>query len=54
MLRKKHKFDREFNILVSLIGEIDDFLKKIDKILEDDISYLFNSFAPGTSRGWRK
>ena len=36
MLRKKHEFDREFSILIRLIGEMDDFLKKIDKILEHE------------------
>lgn len=36
MLRKKYEFDQEFSILIQLIGEMDDFIFKIDQVLEDE------------------
>ncbi len=36
MLRKKYKPDKEFDILIQLIGEMDDSIYEIDKILFDD------------------
>ncbi len=36
MLRKKYELDKEFSILIQLIGEMDDLIDKIDKILEDE------------------
>ncbi|MBD2409366.1 hypothetical protein FACHB389_32100 [Nostoc calcicola FACHB-389] len=36
MLRRKYEFDKEFSILIELIGEMDDFIFKIDKILSDE------------------
>jgi IS5 family transposase len=36
MLRKKYEFDQEFSILIKLIGEMDDFILKIDKVLSDE------------------
>jgi len=36
MLRKKYKPDKEFDILIPLIGEMDDSINEIDKILLDD------------------
>lgn len=40
MLRKKYKFDKEFDILIHLIGEMDDSLDEIDKILTVSVSRL--------------
>lgn len=36
MLRRKYEFDKEFSILIELIGEMDDLIFKIDKILSDE------------------
>lgn len=52
MLRKKYEFDKEFSILIQLIGEMDDFMMKIDKILEDD--QLFQLFESDLSKRYPK
>ena len=36
MLRKKYEFDKEFSILTQLVGEMDDSIYIIDKILSDE------------------
>ena len=36
MLRLKYEIDKEFSILLSLCGEMDDFLQKIDNIIDDE------------------
>ncbi len=47
MLCKKYEFDKEFSILIQLIGEIDDFIFKIDKVLSDEQLFrLFESDNP--------
>lgn len=52
MLRKKYEFDKEFSILIQLIGEMDDFIFKIDKILEDE--QLFRLFESDLSKRYPK
>ncbi len=36
MLRQKYEVDREFDILIQLVGEMDDSMLEIDKILTDE------------------
>lgn len=36
MLRKKYEFDKEFNVLIQLTGEMDDSINIIDKLLSDE------------------
>lgn len=36
MLRKKYEFDKKFSVLLQLVGEMDDLIFKIDKILSDE------------------
>jgi IS5 family transposase len=36
MLRQKYEVDKEFAILIQLIGEMDDLIDEIDKILSDE------------------
>ena len=45
MLRRKYEFDKEFSILIELIGEMDDFIFKIDKILSDEQNKLRDEFS---------
>lgn len=44
MLSKKYEFDKEFSIWIQLIGEMDDFIFKIDKVLSyEQLFRLFES-----------
>ena len=52
MLRKKYEFDKEFSILLQLVGEMDDLIFKIDKILSDE--QLFQLFESDLSKRYRK
>lgn len=52
MLRRKYEFDKEFSILIQLIGEMDDFIFKIDKILSDE--QLFRLFESDLSKRYPK
>ncbi|MHC5717372.1 MAG: ISNCY family transposase [Nostoc sp.] len=52
MLRKKYEFDKEFSILIQLIGEMDNLLFKIDKILSDE--QLFRLFESDLSKRYPK
>ena len=36
MLRQKYEVDKEFSILVQLVGDMDDSLSEIDKIMVDE------------------
>ena len=57
MLRKKYEFDREFNVLTQLIGEMDDSIYIIDELLSDEYLFkLITLFVQGRIRilslGW--
>lgn len=52
MLRRKYELDKEFSILMQLIGEMDDFIFKIDKILSDE--ELFRLFESDLSKRYPK
>jgi hypothetical protein len=36
MLRLKYEADKEFSILLSLCGDMDDYLQKIDNLIDDE------------------
>jgi IS5 family transposase len=52
MLRRKYEFDKEFSSLIQLIGEMDDLIFKIDKILSDE--ELFRLFESDLSKRYPK
>ena len=52
MLRRKYEFDKEFSILIQLIGEMDDLIFQIDKILSDE--ELFRLFESDLSKRYPK
>jgi IS5 family transposase len=59
MLRKKYKADKEFDILIPLIGEMDDSINEIDKNLLDDklfhlIELDLSKRYPNTTKTGRK
>jgi transposase, IS5 family len=51
MLRKKYEFDKEFSILIQLIGEMDDSIYIIDKVLSDE--HLFRLIESDLSKRYQ-
>ena len=51
MLRQKYECDKEFNILIQLIGEMDDSIYIIDKVLADE--HLFRLIESDLSKRYQ-
>lgn len=51
MFRKKYEFDKEFRILIRLVGEMDDSIYIIDKILSDE--HLFRLIESDLSKRYQ-
>jgi IS5 family transposase len=51
MLRKKYEFDKDFGVVIQLIGEMDDSIYLIDKVLEDE--YLFRLIESDLSKRYK-
>lgn len=51
MLRKNYEFDKEFGVVIQLIGEMDDSISVIDKVLEDE--YLFRLIESDLSKRYQ-
>lgn len=51
MLRKKYEFDKEFSILIQLVGEMDDSIYIIDKVLSDE--HLFRLIESDLSKRYQ-
>lgn len=51
MLRKKYEFDKEFNVLIQLTGEMDDSINTIDKLLSDE--HLFKLIEVDLSKRYQ-
>lgn len=51
MLRKKYEFDKEFNVLIQLTGEMDDSINIIDKLLSDE--HLFKLIEVDLSKRYQ-
>lgn len=51
MLRQKYEFDKEFSILIQLIGEMDDSIYIIDKVLADE--HLFRLIESDLSKRYQ-
>lgn len=51
MLRKRYEFDKEFSILIQLVGEMDDSIYIIDKVLSDE--HLFRLMESDLSKRYQ-